>query len=137
MTMIGPMEPVTSSGRLMLSMTYGVFLPEFFISEDQVRESAVSLGHNVLKVDVDSLIGFRKIIVQFHPATSAEAGVIGKQLADAIRERLWAVWDVTADKYELGSGEPIFDTQTTISIASIALLAVVGVAFVIYIGGRK
>ncbi len=137
MTTIGPLDNVSSSDKLTITFSYASLLPEFFLSEDDVRSAITALGHNVLSVDVTTLIGFRKIVVSLEPATAGQAGVIGKACADAIRESFVSVWDVAAEKYQLGSGEPIFTTQTTISLASLALLAVVGVGGFLYLTKGK
>ena len=138
MTTIGSQDPVLTSDVLTITLAYGALLPEFFLSEDPVRQAIAPLGHNIMDIDVDTLVGFRKIIVRLHPAEDAQAGVIGNQVANAIREYFTTVWSVSAEKYELGSGETIFSTQSAISLGSIAILAVVGGGAFFYVtGGRK
>lgn len=126
MSVIGPMDPVVQSDTLTVTFGYGALLPEIFLSEDDVRTAVESLGHNVLYVDVDTLAGFRKIIVRMNPAKSSTAGAIGRETADSIRAYFTSVWSVTAEKYELGTGETVFSTQTTVSLAAIAVLVIVG-----------
>src|SRR5574340_342599 len=101
MTTIGVMDRVSPSDTLTVTLSYGSLLPEFFLSESGVRDAIAPLGFNILMVDVDTLVGFRKIIIQFHPAIHEEAGIIGKQLEDAIRNYFYSVWEVNAEKYEL------------------------------------
>ena len=137
MTTIGPLDPILTSDTLTITLSYGALLPEFFLSEEPVRQAISGLGHNVLSIDVDTLVGFRKIIVQLHPAVNAQAGIIGNGIADAIREYFTTVWSVSAEKYELGSGETIFSTQSAVSLASIAIISLVGIGAFLYLGGRR
>lgn len=137
MTTIGPQDTVSTSETLTVTLSYGSLLPEFFLSEDGVKQAVSSLGHNVLSVDVDSLVGFRKIVIRFHPAVGTEAGIIGKELETVIREYFYSVWSVTVEKYEVGSGDPVFSPTTTVSLASMAVLAVVGFGVFVYFGGLR
>lgn len=135
MNIIGPLDVVYPSDKLTVTLSYGSLLPEFFLSEAPVREALAPLGHNVLMVDVNTLIGFRKIIIQLHPVQAAEAGVIGKQLEETIRSYFYTVWSVSAEKYEIGGGLPVFSTKTTISLASIAVIGLIGVGLFFYLKG--
>lgn len=135
---IGEQDVVRAGERLRMTLRYGAFLPEFFLTETGVRE-ALAGEYNLVDVDVTSLAGFRKVVVTIDVTQSQQAGVIGKDVAAKIANHFVTVWGASVERYEVISKTAIGPPSptTTISLVAIAVIVVAGVLVAVKLGVLK
>lgn len=130
-TTIGPLDSLQVNDRFRVTFHYSGAMFEFALTDAAVREALEGAGFNVYETDADVLPGFRKIIAEIRVTTAGTANSIGRTMADAINAFFTVLWEVTPEKYELVTadlfGPP--STNTTVSLAALAILAGVGFYF--------
>lgn len=126
----GVYDAVPQNRALRITFGYSALLPEFFFNEDLVKRIVEQQGFNVISVNIDAVVpGFRKLVVILKTdKPNLVFGEVGRMLSHSIDENFYLVFDVQAERFEDEQTAPAIQVPltTTISLASVAILALVG-----------